>query len=101
MSHLGFLKIAIDPIAVGIDHRDIGGAYPSIVTHAHQKISDIAVHGTAHLGPLEVDVGLGDLLLGSVESGLRLGSVAGKYLLLFRCSGRDSKGACGARPGSA
>jgi hypothetical protein len=35
--------------------------------HPHKKIGCMAVHGTTHLRPLEVDVGLRDLLLGGVE----------------------------------
>jgi hypothetical protein len=75
VGHLGFLEIAVDPIAVGIDHRDVVHARVSIVSDPHQKIGDIAVHGTADLRPLEVDVGLRDLLLGGVEGRLRLDGV--------------------------
>jgi hypothetical protein len=59
----------------------------SIVAHPHQQIGDIAVHGTAHLRPLEVDVGLRDLLLGGVEGRLRLDGVTDIQLLLLRRRG--------------
>src|SRR5882672_11482698 len=76
MGHLGFLEITVDPIAAGIDHRDVVRARVNIVAYPHQKIGDIAVHGAAHLRPFEVDVGLCNLLLGGVEGRLRLDGVA-------------------------
>ena len=47
-----------------------------------------AIHRTAHLGALQIDVSLVDLGLRSIEGGLRLGGAAGVLLLLLRCGGQ-------------
>jgi len=76
MGHLGLLEIAVDPIAVGIDHGDVGRAGVGKIADPQQQIGDIAIHRTAHLRALEVDVGPSDLLLCGVEDRLRLDGVA-------------------------
>ncbi len=59
-----------------------------IVTLPQQEIRDIAVHGTAHLRSLKVDVRLSNLLLRSVHRRLSLYGASLVHLLLFR-SGRE------------
>ena len=73
MCDLGFLEIAVDPVTVCVNHGDVGLARMGVIADPQKKVGDVAVHRTAHLGALQVDVGLGDLTLGRIEGRLRLG----------------------------
>src|ERR1700746_79085 len=81
--HFCFFKIPVDPEAVGIDDGDIAGSGMRKIADPHKQVRDIAVHGAAHLGPLEVNVSLSELLLSGIERGLRLNGIAGIDLLLL------------------
>src|ERR1700758_1155580 len=80
--HFCFFEVPVDPKAVGVDDGDIGGSDMRKIADAHEQVSNKAVYGTAHLGPLQVNLGLSELLLSGVERGLRLNGIAGKDLLL-------------------
>src|SRR5262245_59012037 len=83
---LGLLKIAVDPVAVGIDDRDVSAALMRKVAGPHQKVGDIAIDRAANLGSAQVDLRLRYLLLRSVESSLCVDRGAGKDLLFLRGS---------------
>ena len=89
--HFRFFEIAIDPKAVGIDHRDVGYSRRRIIPHPQQQVGDIAIDGTEDLGPFKVQFGLSKLLLRRIELGLRLSRVAGIGLLLLGCRCKNDK----------
>ena len=47
---LGLLEVPVDPIAVGVDDRDIGAPLMGKIADPHQEVGDIAVDRAANLG---------------------------------------------------
>ncbi len=84
--HLRLFEIAVDPEAVGIDDGDIARSRVREIADPHKQIGDVSVNRTEHLGSLEVNFRLSELLLSSIERSFRLNGVAGiDLLLLDRC----------------
>jgi hypothetical protein len=51
------LEIAVDPVGVGVDHRDVGHPLMGKVADPHQQVADVAFDRAANLGPVQVDLG--------------------------------------------
>ena len=88
--HLRLLEVAVDPVAVAVGDRDVGGALMREVADAHQQVRDIAVHRAANLRAFQVYFRLGELLLGRLEGRFGLDRRPGEDLLFLR-AGRDAR----------
>ena len=85
---LGLLEVPVDPIAVGVDDRDIGAALMGKIADPHQEVRDVAIDWAANLGSAQIDLCLRHLLLRCFERGFRLHRGAGEGLLFLR-GGRE------------
>src|SRR5262249_56861849 len=81
--NLRLLKIAIEPVTVGVDDRNIGYSRVRIVTNPQQEVGDVTVHRAANLGSVQIDFSLSDLLLHGFERSLCLDCIAFICLLLL------------------
>jgi hypothetical protein len=85
---LGLLEVPVNPIAVGVDDRDIGGSLVGEIADPHQEVRDIAIDRAANLGSTQIGLCLRHLLLRCFERGFRLDRGAGIGLLFLR-GGRE------------
>ena len=79
----GFFEVPVDPIAVGVDNRDIDTALMGVVADPHLQVRYIAVDRAANPGSAQIDLRLCFLLLGGFEGGFGLHRGARKDLLLL------------------
>ncbi|MNC57936.1 hypothetical protein D3C75_1076330 [compost metagenome] len=54
---LGFLEVAVDPVGVAVDHRQLRRAGLGVVAGTHRQVGHVAVHRRQHAGARQIQLG--------------------------------------------